>query len=555
MLANLYLDDLDEALEKEGFRLVRFADDFVVLCKRRERADVALELTEEILEDLDLRLNKEKTRVVSFDEGFRFLGSLFVRSLIVPAKHPAKNTDAVPLDTSAPPAEVINFQEPSVSTGSAPSTGAAPPESPALPNRHDLEETALGRAFLRALDTEGVSIAEFVARMTAQAPAEPPPFDVATTSEEAIPAPESTPSTESTESTVSTGTTPPGATAFRRTLYIQEQGSWLRINAGRFRVTDGKARHATLLDVPAIKVDQIVVFGHCLLTPAVLQYCLRNEIPITLLSSQGQYFGQIDATTASQVGRQRLQFLHHLDAPARLALARRIVDAKLYNLRSMLRRYARRLGEAALSDAAGRIAQIQRRLAGAETLDQVRGFEGSGSAAYFAVFGKLLGESGFTFEGRNRQPPRDPVNAMLSFGYTLLFYNIYAMLRVHRLNPYVGMLHEEQAGHPALASDMIEEFRFVIDRMVIALCNKKRVKPADFYFGAPAGEGKPAGCFLTDEARKTFIGAFERTMHRPLARPGEARPVSVRQAIDLQVRAYAAHLEGKTPYRPYVLVK
>lgn len=104
-------------------------------------------------------------------------------------------------------------------------------------------------------------------------------------------------------------------------------------------------------------------------------------------------------------------------------------------------------------------------------------------------------------------------------------------------------------------SDLIEEFRFVIDRMVIGLCNKKRIVPGDFYFGSPAGEGKPAGCFLTDAARKTFIGAFERTMHRPLVRTGKEQDISVRQAIDLQVRAYAAHLEGKAPYQPFILTK
>ena len=170
----------------------------------------------------------------------------------------------------------------------------------------------------------------------------------------------------------------------------------------------------------------------------------------------------------------------------------------------------------------------------------------------FAHAGRL---NDLTFEGRNRQPPRDPINAMLSFGYTLLYYNIYAMARVHRLNPYVGMLHEEKAGHPALVSDLIEEFRFVIDRMVIALCNKKVIVPGDFYYGGSAGEGKPAGCFLTDAARKTFIGAFERTMHRRISLPGSTAPVSVRQAIDLQVRAYAAHLEGKAPYQPFILTK
>ena len=318
---------------------------------------------------------------------------------------------------------------------------------------------------------------------------------------------------------------------------------------GRFVVTDGKAYNKTILSVPAIKVEQVIVFGRCMLTPATIQHCLREDIAVTFLSSQGAYFGQLESTTAANVKRQRLQFLHSLDLEKRIVLAKRIVEAKLYNTRSVLRRYARRTNEAALAKAADELTRLQKKLAGAEQLDQVRGYEGRGSAVYFGVFDQLLERADFGFQGRNRQPPLDPVNAMLSFGYTLLFYNVYALVRLHRLNPYVGVLHEERAGHPALVSDLVEEFRFVVERMVLGLSNQRRFVRSDFYHQENGG-----GCFLTNEARKTFLRAFEKAMRLEVTHPVTSQVLSYRRCIDVQVRSYAAYLEGKGEYEPFVLI-
>lgn len=448
ILANLFLDDLDEALLKEGYRLVRYADDFVVLCKSRKRAEKALALTADILEDLKLRLHTGKTQVTTFDKGFRFLGSLFVRSLAIPSKIKSKTTDAIP--DGAPPS--ANAAVPYVQTSQ---------QNVSTP----INETALSRALFRALEEEGIPLAEFVAAMDP----DPPPSPSESTAAPAV---------QTSWRDVSTARR--DIATFRRTLYIQEQGSWLRFVRDRFVITDGKNYNNKLLSIPALKVDQVLIFGHCMITPAAMQYCLSEEIPIILLSSRGAYFGQIEATTARDVSRKRLQFLHSLDAPRRHRLAGQLVTAKLSNLRSLLRRYARRLQDKELVKAARSITRIQRKLVQAETLEQLRGYEGSGSAVYFGVFGRLLKASDFEFNGRNRRPPKDPVNALLSFGYTLLFNNIYAMIRLHRMNPYVGMLHEERAGHPALASDLIEEFRFMVDRLVLALCNKRSFTEAEY---------------------------------------------------------------------------
>ena len=508
LLANLYLDELDEAFLKKGYKIVRFADDFVVLCKSQKRARKALELTDDLLDDLKLRLNEQKTRITTFEEGFRFLGSLFVRSLIVPSKTASKSTDAVKTNRAD---EREKRRE--------------PPEI-------EVQNTAMGRALFRALEEEGVSLADFVEAM------DPP---------ELADEPAGTGIQEEDAVKEAPAEMPAATHSFRRTLYIQEQGSWLRHVRERFVVTDGKNFNEPLLRIPAVKVDRIVILGHCMITPAALQHCLEAHIPITLLSSRGKYYGQIEGTTARDISRQRLQFLHSLDEPKRRRVAARIVGAKLYNLRSLLRRYARRQKDDQLVKAARRLTQQIRKLSDAENLDQLRGYEGAGSAIYFGVLGRIIQTSDLEFKTRSRRPPRDPVNALLSFGYTLLYYNVYSTIRLHRMNPYVGMLHAERSGHPALASDLIEEFRFVIDRLVIGLCNKRMFTEEDFTI-------TDRGCFLTDEARKRFLAEFEGIMRKALWDKRTETRLSVRQVIDGQIRNYAAFLEGKEMYEPFLII-
>lgn len=575
LLANLYLDELDEAVLEAGFQLVRYADDFLVLCRSEPEAEKALQLTDELLGRLELRLNEEKTRVTSFDEGFRFLGSLFVRSLVLPSKN--RTMEAVPQSASAGvlvdgPAAQVDVAGAEAAGGDVATDGEALAEvakrSEAgtreedagavlrgraglpVPRRAQLEHTALGRAFLRALDAEGVPLRDFVAalaepeasvraevRVGSGAGERAPLAAALAYSEEDDPDPEAPVVLR------------PGTAPFMRTLYIQEQGAWLRINRGRFVVTVGREPRKELLVVPALQVDQIVLFGTCLVTPAALRYCLRHAIPVTLLSTRGRYYGQVESVLARDVSRQRLQFLHALDTGFRLALARRLVTAKLHNTRSLVRRYARRSQDGALQAAARELGRLLRLLPQAQTLDQVRGYEGRGSAVYFGVFGRLLARSDFTFSGRTRRPPTDPVNAMLSLGYTLLFDNLYALVRMHRMNPYVGFLHDERAGHPALVSDLIEEFRFVIDRMVLGLSNRQRLTPGDFTYPEP--DAPAQGCFLTEAGRKAFIRAFEQAMHREVKHPTTGVTTTYRRCLDLQVRAFARHLDGTEPYVPF----
>jgi CRISPR-associated protein Cas1 len=266
----------------------------------------------------------------------------------------------------------------------------------------------------------------------------------------------------------------------------------------------------------------------------------------------------VESTEGADVGLERTQFERSADPGFTLDLAKRIIEAKIANTRSLLQRSRQRRSGEGLRTAIEQLAQLSLDLAKAETMDAVRGYEGRASAIFFDLYDELFLAEGFTFERRIRRPPTDPVNAMLSFGYTLLFYNIFSLVRVHRLNPYVGSLHADKTNHPALVSDLIEEFRCIIEAMVLSIINKRILSPNDFSYGSSEqveGVGqedeKPKPCLLSNDARKVFIGEFERLMHREVTHPSTGYTVTYRRCLDLQVQNYAQHVRGEKVYTPF----
>jgi CRISPR-associated protein Cas1 len=339
---------------------------------------------------------------------------------------------------------------------------------------------------------------------------------------------------------------------FLRTLYIQEQGSMLRIDNECFKVTlNRNGDEEELLDIQAIKVGQIVIFGACMITPAAMRHCLCNRIPVILLSQHGEYFSRIESTDDVNIELERLQFQRSTESAFPLETARTFVKAKLHNSAVLLRRHAENSDSRALHEAIETLQQIESHTDRAEKLDELRGFEGSGAAVYFSVFEELFEADGFSFHQRIKRPPPDPVNTMLSFGYSLLFNNIFSMARLHRLHPYVGFLHADKPAHPALVSDMIEEFRTVVDGLVIGLINKHFITPREFSI-ARHEDGTAKGCYLSDAARKVYLREFENLMHRKTTHPGSGYEVTYRRCLDLQAGEFALYLKGEKQYTPYL---
>lgn len=387
MLANLYLDHLDEALLREDLALVRYADDFVVLTRTREQAEAALELTEKTLADLQLKLNDHKTRIVHLDAGLDFLGWAFVRSLAVPRRRgtiesglPTGGTKQAPANTSPEPlAEPVDPPQPEP-------TAIALAYAQAQEAARDDEETAASRA------------------------AEPAP--------------------------VVEPHTLPDADALQRTLYVVEPGCELGKEGERLQVRKGDA---VLLEVAVIHVDQVMLFGQHAMSPAAMHLCLAHRVPVVFLSRLGRFVGRLEAPDVSHSSLLIAQVNGLQDEPFRLALAQQFVAAKLNHSALLLARYSRRhtpAGEAGerLHDTVLQLREDRRRVKAATSLESLRGLEGQAARAYFEGLRSLLGAD-WGFTTRQKQPPPDPVNALLSLGYTLLYHSVAGLLQARGLQP------------------------------------------------------------------------------------------------------------------------
>jgi CRISPR-associated protein Cas1 len=185
-----------------------------------------------------------------------------------------------------------------------------------------------------------------------------------------------------------------------------------------------------------------------------------------------------------------------------------------------------------------------------ESMDELRGLEGKAAALYFELYGLLFKkELPFYTEAfrRVRQPPTDPVNSLLSFGYTLLHSNIFSLVRMKGMNPYIGFLHAEDKGNPALINDLIEEFRTIIDSLTLYSLNKGILRQKDFYY-----RKDKAGCFLNDDARKKFLELFEQRMWEESLDPLSSKTMNIRRHIESQVVMLSEVLSGKRAlYEPY----
>jgi CRISPR-associated protein Cas1 len=299
----------------------------------------------------------------------------------------------------------------------------------------------------------------------------------------------------------------------------QEDGSWLK------------------RAIPAQTVEQVVLMGNPQVTGDALVYALELGMPVHYLSSFGKHLGSV-LPGYSRNGQLRLaQYQRYLDAEQRLELVKVIVAAKIHNQNTVL--YRHNVRESQLKQ---RKSQVEQQ----KTLDQVRGIEGLAAREYFACWSKMIGNQ-WVFQGRNRRPPTDPVNALLSFAYGLLRVQVTAAVHLAGLDPYIGYLHEIQRGQPALVLDLMEEFRpLVADNVVLSVLNKREIQPQDF-------EESLGAYRLLDSPRKTFLQAFERKLIDEFKHPVFDYRCTYRRAIELQARLLGRHLQEGVPYKPLVL--
>ena len=322
------------------------------------------------------------------------------------------------------------------------------------------------------------------------------------------------------------------------TVYVTEQGASICKEGQRIIVRKGRE---SLGSFPVIHVKQIVLFGNVSVTTPALAYCLTQNIDVILLSAMGRFRGRLVGPEGKNILLRRIQFRKYEDEGFRLKFVRAIVGAKIHNMRALLQRAARRRSMD-LSATAHRLKTLKDQLATVDDIDRLRGLEGAASAAYFGCFGHLLAE-GWTFPNRNRRPPKDPVNALLSFGYALLGLSLEAAVYTTGLDPYVGLFHVVDYGRPSLTLDLMEEFRpVIVDSLVLNVVNHGYLKPTDF-------EKRGTGVYLNGVGRARFIQAYQERLDEEFLCPtgdGAARRMSYRRCFEVQCRKLIHWMKGET---------
>ena len=284
-----------------------------------------------------------------------------------------------------------------------------------------------------------------------------------------------------------------------------------------------------------------MIFGNAQITTQAMHFCLQAKIPIYLLSGQGRFHGVVDGFSTDPVLLHRDQFRRAEEPQFCLELAREWVRGKIANSRVILLRYGRKRDFPELLRAADRLKGTLRNLKEAKDLESLRGHEGTAARIYFAALAAVFSPD-WRFTGRNRQPPTDPVNALLSYGYTLLFYNLYSFLRARGLNPQVGFYHQVRVGHPALVSDMLEEFRaIIVDIIVLNLVLNRSLVPEQFTL--PDATNK--ACVMDKEARKVFIRELEKKFNSPIRHPVSGLQLDYRRCLEHQVHQLAAAVQDR----------
>lgn len=320
------------------------------------------------------------------------------------------------------------------------------------------------------------------------------------------------------------------------TLYVQEQGASVRKRDNQLLVTkDGQ----TLQVVPLEKLDQVVVMGRGVqLSTALLVDLIARGVPVILTNQRGSRHYATLTAGPSRFGELRTQQMYFINTPDQaLELARSIVRGKLINQRGLLAGTTWAAAPAAITQIDQALASLA---AAATTLDMVRGYEGAAAAAYFGAWRASLPKI-WGFAGRAFYPPPDPINALLSFGYTLVLNEMLTAVQITGLDPYLGTFHVIEPGRPSLALDLLEEFRpLIIDRLVLELVQKRQI--AQSHFEHPPQ--KPEAIYLSSDGRALFIERYEALLQRPARLPtGEQTPL--RRVLLLQAQAAARVMRGE----------
>jgi CRISP-associated protein Cas1 len=467
LLANIYLDELDERMSTGGVRIVRYADDFVILAKDRPAIEAAHGRVEKLLAVNGLKLDPEKTRIRSYDETLRFLGHAFVRGWAMKSTEEEGSADIV-----------------------------------AALRRLGEEDEAEGRALAAEADEE---------RRLSGA----------------------------------------GLDRGLRILHVREPGRSLGLRNNSFAVheapADGGEASRELIAIHHTRIDRIEIGPQVATDLETLKHALACDIPVSFINGHGETLGYLSCRLSQRAGRHLAQARHALDPVARLDLARRIVLGRLANQRALLRRINHRRGLEFVARSAAIFSRLMRRAELAKAIDELMGYEGVGGKAFWKAWGRLL-LHGFSFSGRKRRSSGDAANIGLDLCSWLLTRDIGVVVTSAGLHPGFGVLHGSNDGRDACVFDLMEEFRTgLVESVVLSAINQQSLR---FDMFAQNADG---GVRLGRNGQNALIRFYEERCENAVTSPRSGARVSWRRLMREQAEAYAAHVEGRAPYRPYVL--
>lgn len=333
----------------------------------------------------------------------------------------------------------------------------------------------------------------------------------------------------------------------QNSLYVTRQGAYVHKERETIVIEHERQK---LMQIPIHSISGLFCFGNVLVSPALMGFCGEKGVNLAFFTEYGRFFGRLQGKKSGNVLLRRAQY--HADKQTALEVARSVIASKLIGSKSVLQRQQRNYEPSeTIADVINHLTASIRLVKFAGSIDSLRGIEGDAAAAYFSVFGELIKpelREEFNFSGRNRRPPRDPVNAMMSFVYAILGQDISAALNGVGLDPQVGYLHSDRPGRDSLAQDILEEFRsWLADRLVLSLINRRQIKSSDFIFES-SGAVK-----MSDVARKQILVAYQERKQQEIIHPFLKEKVPIGLLPHTQAMLLSRHLRGDLEkYPPFV---
>jgi CRISPR-associated protein Cas1 len=294
------------------------------------------------------------------------------------------------------------------------------------------------------------------------------------------------------------------------------------------------------------QVEDMVVLGEGNVTTQALHALMDADVPVHYVDSGGRYRGSLTSGRGRGYAVRKLQYAAADDPGTCLALGRTFVGGKLLGQRKTLQRYLYRRKFSGLRETCTTLERLTKAALNQKDVEGLRGVEGSGAAGYFSALSEVF-QSPWSFRERNRRPPRDPVNALLSFGYTLLLGSVTTAIILAGLDPCVGFIHPEYRGRPSLSLDMMEEFRSpIIDRMVVSSCNQGLFKLEDFE------RAENGGIVMNAPAKKTLLEAYDNRLRMTVKSDSTGEHAAYETHIRSQAARLVRHLRGQAEYLPFI---